>query len=188
MIDLSATGHQPMLYNDEYVITFNGEIYNYLILKKELQDLGFHFNTQSDTEVILIGFACWGTAVFEKLSGMFAFALYDKKASLTYLVRDQSGIKPLYYSAINQRLIFASEVKAFKTLTLAEDPNWKVYFLAFGHIPEPYTTLKNVFMLPKAHYLKWDHQHHSVETFSFHHENYETVIDEREYAEKEVKK
>ncbi|WP_316773200.1 asparagine synthase (glutamine-hydrolyzing) [Pedobacter frigiditerrae] len=188
LIDLSATGHQPMLYNDEYVITFNGEIYNYLLLKKELQDLGFHFNTQSDTEVILIGFAYWGTAVFEKLSGMFAFALYDKKAEVTYLVRDQSGIKPLYYSAINQQLIFASEVKAFKTLTMAEDPNWKIYFLAFGHIPEPYTTLKDVFMLPKAHYLKWDHQNNSLETFCFHQENYEAVINEREYAEKEVKK
>ncbi|RZK35860.1 MAG: hypothetical protein EOO90_28390 [Pedobacter sp.] len=124
LIDLSASGHQPMLYNDQYVITFNGEIYNYLLLKQELQDLGYEFNTKSDTEVILIGFACWGTAVFEKLSGMFAFALYDKKAELTYLVRDQSGIKPLYYSSINQQLTFASEVKAFKTLTITEDPNW----------------------------------------------------------------
>ncbi|RZJ70432.1 MAG: hypothetical protein EOO47_23445, partial [Flavobacterium sp.] len=92
-----------------------------------------------------------------------------------------------YYSAINQQLTFASEVKAFKTSTLAEDPNWKIYFLAFGHIPEPYTTLKDVFMLPKAHYLKWDHQKHSKETFAFHQENYETIIDERPQAEKVVK-
>ncbi|TCC92248.1 asparagine synthase (glutamine-hydrolyzing) [Pedobacter frigiditerrae] len=187
LIDLSITGHQPMIHDDKYVISFNGEIYNYLILKKKLQDLGFQFRTKSDTEVILIGFAYWGTAVFDKLSGMFAFALYDKTTNSTYLVRDQSGIKPLYYSAIDQRLIFASEVKAFKKLLKEENPNWKIYFLAFGHIPEPYTTLKDVLMLPKAQYLKWDHQTGTHELHCFHKESHDILIHKVEAAQEKVK-
>jgi len=186
LIDLSITGHQPMVHNDQYVISYNGEIYNYLILKKELQDLGFEFRTQSDTEVILIGFAQWGASVFDKLSGMFAFALYDKTADVTYLVRDQSGIKPLYYSAVDQHLIFASEVKAFKALAKEENPNWKVYFLAFGHIPEPYTTLKDVFMLPKAHYLKCDHHSSSIEINRFHQEDHQALIKEGRSAQEKI--
>jgi asparagine synthase (glutamine-hydrolysing) len=155
LIDLSIAGHQPMLYADKFVISFNGEIYNYLILKKELQNLGFEFYTHSDTEVILVGFACWGISVFEKLKGMFAFALYDIDKKFSYLVRDSAGIKPLYYSATNGQLVFASEVKAFKKTAYQypENPDWKVYFLAFGHIPEPYTTLADVAMLPKGSYL-----------------------------------
>jgi len=170
LIDLSPAGHQPMYYqNKELVISFNGEIYNFQELKAELLNNGLEFTTHSDTEVILAGYAYWGTAIFSKLRGMFAFALYDKNQNLSYLVRDSMGIKPLYYSTKNQQLIFASEVKAFLTLksSFAENPNWKIYFLAFGHIPEPYTTLTDVSMLPKAHYLTWDHQTQKAKLTSF---------------------
>lgn len=168
LIDLSSAGHQPMVHKD-LTITFNGEIYNYLILKDELIKLGYKFNNQTDTEVILVGFEAWGTEIFEKLRGMFAFGLYDKISDTTYLVRDPSGIKPLYYSTQKNRLIFSSEVKAFQktsyTFTKAKD--WRIYFLAFGHIPEPFTTLAGVFSLQHGHYLKWNHREHNYHIANF---------------------
>jgi asparagine synthase (glutamine-hydrolysing) len=159
IIDLSNNGHQPMTDNTEKVwITFNGEIYNYLELKTDLQQLGIRFKSNTDTEVILLAYSHWGIEAFSKFRGMFAFALYDSIKSLAYLVRDTAGIKPLYYFAQNDSLSFASEVRAFTAAHLAseKDPQWPVRLLAFGHIPEPYTTLKNVLSLPKGHYLCWN--------------------------------
>ncbi|WP_316736082.1 asparagine synthase (glutamine-hydrolyzing) [Pedobacter aquatilis] len=166
LIDLSAAGHQPMLYQERYVISFNGEIYNYRELKAELLDLNYDFLSNSDTEVILAAYAAWGIKSFDKLKGMFAFAIYDGTENATYLVRDSAGIKPLYFSTDNQQLVFASEVKAFKKTDYqyTENLNWKIYFLAFGHIPEPYTTFREIEMLPKGHYLKWLHNAHTFET------------------------
>lgn len=161
IIDLSSNGHQPMANVSENVwITFNGEIYNYPELKIELLQLGAQFKSNTDTEVILQAYQNWGTAAFTKLRGMFAFALYDVNKALTYLVRDAAGIKPLYYLAVNNELCFASEVRAFKQTGMAieNDPDWQVRLLAFGHIPEPYTTLKNVYSLPKGHFLCWNHK------------------------------
>ncbi|HEY9197576.1 MAG TPA: asparagine synthase (glutamine-hydrolyzing), partial [Mucilaginibacter sp.] len=160
IIDLSANGHQPMADVDKKVwITFNGEIYNYLEIRNELLMLGVHFNSVTDTEVIIAAYLQWGTQAFARLRGMFAFALFDSIRGLTYLVRDTAGIKPAYYAAQNGRLSFASEVRAFAAagLETLPDTSWPIRFLAFGHIPEPYTTLKNVFSLPKGHYLRWDH-------------------------------
>jgi len=170
LIDLTAGGHQPMLaVEDKLAITFNGEIYNFKELKKELSAIGYPFCTQSDTEVILAAYHTWGVNSFRKFNGMFAFALHDQSQQHTYLVRDQAGIKPLYYSILDQQLIFSSEVKAFKksSYTFAENKNWKTYFLAFGHIPQPFTTLQDVFSLKPGHYLKWDHEHHDHEIISF---------------------
>jgi asparagine synthase (glutamine-hydrolysing) len=161
LIDLSPKGHQPMNYQrGKLVISYNGEIYNYLLLKKELQNLGFPFKTESDTEVILAAYAAWGVESFNRLKGMFAFCLYDADRQQSFLVRDLSGIKPLYYRAIEKHLVFSSEVKAFAETDYAytEQPDWKIYFLAFGHLPEPYTTFNEVTMLPKGHYLVWQHQ------------------------------
>ncbi|RYG21716.1 MAG: asparagine synthase (glutamine-hydrolyzing) [Chitinophagaceae bacterium] len=169
LIDLSEAGHQPMYYQD-LTIVFNGEIYNYLALKQQLLDQGCEFATATDTEVILAGYSYWGIEIFGKLEGMFAFALYDKKNNATYLVRDQSGIKPLYYSITSNKLIFASEVKAFKAMgdDFEENSNWRTYFLSFGHIPHPFTTLKDVFSLTNSCFLKWDHQTetHQIHAFS----------------------
>lgn len=160
IIDLSAKGHQPMADTMQKAwITFNGEIYNYLELKLELQQLGADFFSDTDTEVIIQAYIYWGDNAFAKLKGMFAFALYDTQKQLTYLVRDSAGIKPLYYYAYNGQLSFASEVKAFRDtgLSIEPDSDWAIRFLAFGHVPEPYTTLKNVWSLPKGHYLCWNH-------------------------------
>ena len=159
IIDLTAGGHQPMPDARRKVwITFNGEIYNYPELRDQMMARGAVFTSGSDTEVILQAYLHWGIAAFSKLRGMFVFALYDQDRGQTFLVRDASGIKPLYYHADADGLCFASEVKALQRsgLVTLEDPDWPIRFLAFGHIPEPYTTLKNVFALPKSHFLKWD--------------------------------
>lgn len=161
IIDLSSNGHQPMSDTQQKAwITFNGEIYNYRELRAQLLKTGSEFHSDTDTEVILSAYLRWGTAAFGKLRGMFAFALYDSIHAITYLVRDTTGIKPLYYHADNGQLSFASEIKAFKSANInnAADPAWPVRFLAFGHIPQPYTTLKNVFSLTKGHFLSWNHR------------------------------
>jgi asparagine synthase (glutamine-hydrolysing) len=172
IIDLSSNGHQPMADVEEKIwITFNGEIYNYPELKKDLVSLGARFHSNTDTEVIIQAYIHWGTAAFEKLNGMFAFALYDKLKGLTYLVRDVSGIKPLYYNTDKQQLSFASEIRAFKIAGIATEPdeNWQIRFLAFGHIPEPYTTLKNVKSLPKGSFLCWDNKINNYKLNTFDH-------------------
>ncbi|KHJ36995.1 asparagine synthetase [glutamine-hydrolyzing] 1 [Pedobacter glucosidilyticus] len=157
ILELSSLGHQPMFTKEHhYGLIFNGEIYNYKDLKKELEQLGSQFNSHSDTEVILKAFVQWGTDSFKKLRGMFAFALFDKREKNLYLVRDQQGIKPLYYHQDNNTLYFASEVKAFNCFAFskAKNKDWPLAFLSFGHLPEPMTTVKNVWMLPKGHYLE----------------------------------
>ncbi|HEX3387328.1 MAG TPA: asparagine synthase (glutamine-hydrolyzing), partial [Mucilaginibacter sp.] len=171
IIDLSAKGHQPMADTEKKAcITFNGEIYNYLDLKRQLLALGARFATDTDTEVIIQAYLHWGIASFSKLRGIFAFALYDSERSLTYLVRDSSGVKPLYYHIKDGKLCFASEVKALKNAGIAAEPdcNWKVRFLAYGHIPEPYTTQKDVFSLAKGEFLCWNHKKRNCEIHSYH--------------------
>ncbi|HTD41197.1 MAG TPA: asparagine synthase (glutamine-hydrolyzing) [Mucilaginibacter sp.] len=171
IIDLSPNGHQPMSDIQQRVwITFNGEIYNYLELKAQLINLGARFTSSTDTEVIISAYIFWGIAAFSKLRGIFAFALYDKEKSLTYLVRDSSGIKPLYYHIENGQLSFASEVKALRAAGIVSepDPDWQIRFLAYGHIPEPYTTLKNVRSLPKGEFLCWHHKKTTYEIHSYH--------------------
>lgn len=154
LLDLSDAAAQPMQYKN-YVISYNGEIYNFNEIKKELISKSHTFQTQSDTEVILHAFEEWGTKAFSKFNGMFAFALFDQLNNEIYLVRDPNGIKPLYYSVVDKQLIFASETKAFKSFVDEENDFWKVLFLAYGHIPEPYTKYKEVKALAKSSYLKY---------------------------------
>ncbi len=171
ILDLSAAGHQPMLTDDEkLVITYNGEIYNFKTLRAELIKLGFLFKTESDTEVILKAYQCWGEESFSKLNGIFAFCIHDKVKNVVYLVRDQSGVKPVYYNSNAKYFSFASEVKAFAQsgFDQVENENWKIYYLAFGHIPEPFTTLKNVYSLPKGSFLKYKLADNCFKIHSYH--------------------
>ncbi|HMF56594.1 MAG TPA: hypothetical protein VK619_09640, partial [Pyrinomonadaceae bacterium] len=113
IIDTSPAGHEPMSYAEgRYWITFNGEIYNYLSLRAELEALGHRFQTDTDTEVLLASFAEWGEACLKRLNGMFAFAIWDERERTLLIARDRVGIKPLYYSLRDGRLLFASQVKA----------------------------------------------------------------------------
>jgi len=116
ILDLTPAGHQPMVNKDgTVVLVYNGEIYNHLELKAELEALGYHFRSRTDTEVLLNGYTAWGIDVVKRLNGMFAFGLWDGRTRTLYLVRDRYGIKPLYWTKIGKILIFASEIKAILT-------------------------------------------------------------------------
>lgn len=164
LLDLSDAAAQPMQF-EELVISYNGEIYNFQEIKNELINKSHLFLTNSDTEVILHAYEEWGVNAFSKFNGMFAFALYDKSEQNVYLVRDPNGIKPLYYYCDNKQLIFSSETKVFKSFIDDENQNWQTLFLAYGHLPEPYTKYKNVYALPKSSYLKFSLRN---STFNIH--------------------
>jgi asparagine synthase (glutamine-hydrolysing) len=120
--------------------------------------------------VILAAFATWGTASFDRLNGMFAFALFDKENKKLYLVRDSSGIKPLYYAVTKDGLAFASEIRGFKPIPYLQEENelWPVYLMAYGHLPEPVTVLKQVKPLSKGSFLCYDlyNGSHQIETYN----------------------
>ena len=163
IIDLSEGGHQPFHSADgTLTLSFNGEIYNYPELKIQLQQLGYVFRSGSDTEVLLYAYAAWGVNCLQKFEGMFAFVLVDRRQQIVIAARDHAGIKPLYYGKKGGDLYFSSEVRGL----LAVDPGWPqnqrwpIWFLSFGFIPEPHTTLENVWHLPKAHYLVYNLQTH----------------------------
>ncbi|MBA2339220.1 MAG: asparagine synthetase B, partial [Pyrinomonadaceae bacterium] len=118
IIDVSAAGHQPMKSEDNrFVLTFNGEIYNYRELRAELEKKNHPFSTDTDTEVLLAAFAEWGADCLPRLNGMFAFAVWDEQERTLTVARDRLGVKPLYYAHVrdengNKVFLFASEVKA----------------------------------------------------------------------------
>jgi len=188
LIDLSASGHQPMIYKERYIISFNGEIYNFHHLKKELMQAGMAFHTHSDTEVILAAFAQWNTQSFARLKGMFAFALYDSVEKNLFLVRDPSGIKPLYYSVSHNSIEFASEIRAFAPLkNKKENKNWPVYQLAYGHIPEPLTTLQDVRPLHKGFFYRFNVFTCSGSLQSYAHYSYSSTLHDNKKAETIIK-
>lgn len=157
IIDLSSAGHQPMIHaGGKIVLAFNGEVYNFRELRKELESSGVTFRSHSDTEVIMESYRAWGVAAFNRFRGIFVFALLDISSSKLLLVRDYPGIKPLYYSTDNGRVVFASEVRSFMKMDprWEEDTRWKKIFLAFGYLPQPLTTLKGVRALNPGHYLE----------------------------------
>jgi asparagine synthase (glutamine-hydrolysing) len=185
LIDLTANGDQPMPYaNNRYYISYNGELYNYLELKEELKKAGCYFNSQSDTEVILAAFATWGTASFTKFNGMFAFALCDNQTNDIFLVRDGMGMKPLYYANTSEGLAFASEIKAFKAIPYLQQKNNNagVYLMAYGHLPEPITTLQKVKPLEKGTWLKYHIPSAAIEINVFKQLSYFEKIDSRKDA------
>ncbi|MBT8258757.1 MAG: asparagine synthetase B, partial [Bacteroidia bacterium] len=96
ILDLNPRSHQPMSYENLHIV-FNGEIYNYIPVRKELIELGYQFKTESDTEVLLVGFKAWGKDVLPKINGMFAFSIYDSESNTIFSARDRLGVKPFYY-------------------------------------------------------------------------------------------
>jgi asparagine synthase (glutamine-hydrolysing) len=112
IVDLSNAGAQPMHYMNRYIIVFNGEIYNYIELRDELIQLGYKFQSKTDTEVIMASFAQWGKDCIKRFNGMWAFAIYDREDQKVFISRDRFGIKPLYYYKDENILVFSSEIKA----------------------------------------------------------------------------
>ncbi len=161
--DISSHGHQPFVSDCEnYIIVFNGEVYNFKSIKVELEKLGYSFISSSDTEVILYSYKEWGIKCIEKFIGMFAFSILDKEQNKLILVRDRAGVKPLYYYSYGDEFLFSSEIKSFH-----QHPNFKKelnkdilpYYFQFGYVPAPHTIFKNCYKLEAGHYLEFNIQH-----------------------------
>jgi asparagine synthase (glutamine-hydrolysing) len=157
IIDLSSAGHQPMQSHDgQYVITYNGEIYNFKSIRNDLEQLGHTFQSATDTEVILAAYQQWGVDCLKRFVGMFAFAIWDKAEKRLFLARDRIGIKPLYYHLKDGSIMFASELKALMVFDEFErdvDPEAIPLFLHYNYIPAPKTIFKNTYKLLPGSYL-----------------------------------
>ena len=157
IIDLGSEANQPMISsNGRYVIVFNGEIYNYQELRKQLVEEGRVFKTKSDTEVLIQSYAHWGEKMFAHLRGMYAFAIWDNDKQRLLLARDPYGIKPLYFSDDGGTLRFASQVKAILAggrVSKEPDPAGLAGFLLMGSVPEPYTVYRAIRSIPAGHYV-----------------------------------
>ncbi len=156
IIDLSE-GDQPMFNEDKsLVLTFNGEIYNFMELREELIEKGHTFANNSDSEVLLHGYEEWGEELVKRLRGMFAFVIFNKEDKSIFAARDMFGIKPFYYTFMGNSFIFGSEIKSF-----LDHPEFKkelneealAHYLSFQYSPREETFFKNVFKLPPAHYF-----------------------------------
>ncbi|MFT5657082.1 MAG: asparagine synthase (glutamine-hydrolyzing) [Gammaproteobacteria bacterium] len=159
IIDLSAAGHQPMHdVNQRYTIVFNGTIYNYPELRKQLLTQGYRFQSNSDTEVILNAYACWGGQCVEKLNGMFAFAIWDKKQQSLFLARDRLGIKPLYYAQTSSGFYFASNPQALLATgqcdTSIDSVGLHHQLSLHAVIPAPRTLFKGIRKCKPAHQMQ----------------------------------
>lgn len=156
ILDLSNFAHQPMVF-DNLVLVYNGEVYNFEEIRKELIKYGYVFNSKSDSEVVLKAYHKWGKEAVNKFRGMFAFCIYDKKEKKLTLFRDRVGIKPLYYYFDGKNFLFGSEVRAIRKfkklnvnkLALSE-------FFGYGYISENLSIFENVKKLLPAHYLEFD--------------------------------
>ncbi len=160
IIDLSEAGYQPMVSPcKRFILTFNGEIYNHLELRKELETKGGNFNWQgsSDTETLLAALRHWGLEkTLKKLNGMFAFAMWDNIEKKLYIARDRMGEKPLYYGRNGGTFLFGSELKSFKT-----HPKWRseinrdalTLYMRLNYIPSPFSIYKGINKLPPAHFV-----------------------------------
>jgi len=167
ILDLSPDGHQPMHYQDRYVITFNGEIYNYLEIREELLQDGYRFVSKTDTEVILCAYDKWGPACVERFNGMWGFCLYDRAKQILFCSRDRFGVKPFYYADMPQRFIFGSEIKqvlagrggpAVANMRAVRD------FLIEGYSDHTHETFfEGVVALPAGHNLVYSLASHSAE-------------------------
>ncbi|MBI2042617.1 MAG: asparagine synthase (glutamine-hydrolyzing) [Candidatus Nealsonbacteria bacterium] len=159
ILDLSANAGQPMIEEKNgAVLTYNGEIYNFKELQRDLIERGWHFKSESDTEVLLKGYLQYGIDFFSRLRGMWAFAIYDKQKNLIILSRDCFGIKPLYYAVRRDNLYFASEMKAMLVLLGSVSPNREYFFQFFnlGYFMAPQTCYKEVKKIEPGNILIWD--------------------------------
>jgi asparagine synthase (glutamine-hydrolysing) len=183
IIDL-AGGHQPLSNEDGTVwVLLNGEIYNFQELKTELEGKGHHFQTRSDTEVIAHGYEAYGEECFERFNGMFAIAIWDERGKKLILARDRLGKKPLYYSILGGRILFASELKAimaYPHFPKEIDPLSLAKYLFFEFIPAPHTIFRHARKLTAASLLLWDGEKAEARGYWSPFQELETVRTEEE--------
>ena len=190
VIDLSSAANQPMWYKN-YCITFNGEIYNYRELKSELQLLGHHFVTQSDTEVILHAWEEWRESMVEKFIGMFAFVIYDTEKKEAIAFRDRLGVKPFYYYFHQGLFLFASELKSFHQhpgfIKIIHREALRQY-LQYGFIMAPLSIFENAHKLLPGHLLYWKLTSRSFEIRKYWDPSLHFGTDKIDLSEQEAKK
>lgn len=167
ILDLSSDGHQPMHYLDEkYTITYNGEVYNYLEIREELEGFGYIFNSHTDTEVILASYDKWGEKCVNKFNGMWAFTIYDKEKNIIFCSRDRFGIKPFYYTEIDGKFVFGSEIKQLLEFYEKRYVNKRILmdYLVIGFENHTRKTFfENIFKLEQSHNLTYDLKTNSYE-------------------------
>jgi asparagine synthase (glutamine-hydrolysing) len=177
IIDLSPLGHQPMFYDDgNLVIVFNGEIYNFQTLRQQLENDGYSFRSQCDTEILLGAYRKWGKDCLERLQGMFAFAVYDQRKNTLFFARDRIGKKPLYYYHKGSTLIFASELKAIlkhpefsKEIRMEEISR----FLVNSYIDSANTIYQNTYKLEPGCQMLWDNGELTISHYYSYFEQFE---------------
>jgi len=190
IIDISEAGKQPMSdFSKQVVLSYNGEIYNFKDLKDELIMLGHHFNSSTDTEVVLNSWKQWGPACIEKFNGMFAFSVFDKRDNSIYLVRDRYGIKPLYFAKLDNLVLFGSEQKAIMqhpSLKKDIDKEALLEYFTFQNIFTNKTLLKDIKLLPAASCTRIRLDSKEIKTDIYWDYNFQEPkekIDPREYEE-----
>jgi asparagine synthase (glutamine-hydrolysing) len=161
ILDLSPNGHQPMCSQDgRFILVMNGEVYNFLEIKRDLAQRGYHFRSTGDAEVVLSALSEWGLKALERFNGMFALAFYDSQEKTLLLARDHAGIKPLFYSQTSQGLVFASQYNQIvqhpwtKNLQVSGDA--LSMYLRFGWIPAPYGLLEDTHLLEAGGWMQVD--------------------------------
>ena len=190
IIDLSPAGRQPMMSSDgRYVITYNGEVYNFREIRAELNTKGVHCKSETDSEVVLNAFSIWGVEALSKFNGMFAFSIFDRKRRKLFLCRDRYGIKPVYYSTQNNVFAFASEQRAVsidKRFNRSLNKQALLEYFTFQNIFTDQTLMTDIKILPAGHYLEVDIEaQRAVKKKYWDYKFCETTdrVDEREYKE-----
>lgn len=169
IIDLSPLGRQPMVFENIEVV-FNGEIYNFQEIRRELEEQGYSFLSNSDTEVILKAFHCWGISCLNIFNGMFAIVINDKAANKVFLIRDRSGVKPLYWYLENGLFLFSSELKSFHKHPRFKkelDFNSLALYFRHGYIPQPFCIFQNTKKLLAGHYIELDLKSFALKEFKY---------------------
>lgn len=192
IIDLSPLAHQPMMSHDNrYVLSYNGEIYNFRELRTELEGMGYPFRSQSDSEVLLTAWAAWGVKALDRLNGMFAFAIWDRREKTLTLARDRYGIKPLYIAETAQGLAFGSEQKAILArpgTAVSVDREALLEYFTFQNLFTNRTLVQGITLLPAGHYAVVDTREENprlkpTQYWDFNFTNPTEKIDRREYIE-----
>lgn len=169
IIDLTDHGKQPMMFQDLW-ITFNGEIYNYQEIKKELTNLGHTFTGNSDTEMILHAFTEWGEKCLDRFIGMFAFVIINIREQKVFAARDRAGVKPFFFYHKNGLFLYASELKAFHEhpgFSKVIDPSAVAAFMQYGNVPTPHCIFTDCLKLKPGHFLTYDIKNDRVETTQY---------------------
>ena len=171
ILDLSTDGSQPMTYREKNVITFNGEIYNYIELREELKDKGYTFHTQTDTEVILAAYDCWGESCVKRFNGMWSFVIYDKERNKLFASRDRFGVKPFYYTVSESMFAFGSEIRQLLPLIPQRKANRQIlldYLITSIEEHTNDTFFEGIHKLQQGNNLIYDLSTHTYEIKKFY--------------------